>query len=127
MGLFSFFKKSKPLDGTYQRDMSRSEDSYYGNAAYGAAEAFRIVVEDIFSITGRGTVITGKVEAGSIVVGDTVMLRRRDGSGREVTITGIEMFRRVLNSAKKGDNVGLLLRGVDRAEVSRGDILEQCD
>ncbi|MCI8801136.1 EF-Tu/IF-2/RF-3 family GTPase [Acetatifactor muris] len=127
MGLFSFFKKSRPLDGTYQRDRSRTEDISFDNAVYGTAETFRFVVEDIFSITGRGTVVTGKVAAGAVVVGDTVMLRRRDGSGREVLITGIEMFRRMLNSAKKGDNVGLLLRGVDRAEVSRGDILEQCD
>lgn len=131
MGLFHFFKKSKPLDGTYQRDISKTEDIYYdntvyGDAMYGGAETFRMVVEDVFTITGRGTVVTGKIASGSVAVGDTVMLKRQDGSCREVTITGIEMFRKLLNTAVKGDNVGLLLRGVDRAEVGKGDTLEQC-
>lgn len=127
MGLFSFFRKSKPLDGTYQRDMSRTQDNYYDNPMYGDAEKFRMVVEDVFTITGRGTVVTGKIASGTVAVGDTVMLRRQDGSSREVMITGIEMFRRVLNTAVKGDNVGLLMRGMERGEVGRGDILEQCD
>lgn len=131
MGLFNFFRKSKPLDGTYQRDMSKAEDIYYdntvyGDAMYGSAEIFRMVVEDVFSITGRGTVVTGKIASGTLAVGDTVTLRRQDGSSREVTVTGLEMFRKMLNTAAKGDNVGVLLRGVERGSVGRGDILEQC-
>ena len=127
MGLFDRFRKKKPDDGTYYRD--RSQDSagndYGAGAAYGDYGTFRIVVQDVFTITGRGTVITGQVESGSVTIGDTVTLRRVDGSTREVTVTGIEMFRKMLDTAAKGDNVGLLLRGVDRNEVGRGDILEK--
>ena len=86
---------------------------------------FRITVQDVFSITGRGTVITGQIESGSITVGDTVTLRRKDGSSREVVVTGLEMFRKMLDTAKQGDNVGLLLRGIARNEVGRGDVLEK--
>ena len=58
-------------------------------------------------------------------MGDTVTLRRRGGSSREVVVAGLEMFRKMLDTAKQGDNVGLLLRGVDRNEVERGDVLEK--
>lgn len=86
---------------------------------------FRITVQDVFSITGRGTVITGQIESGSITVGDTVTLRRKDGSSREVEVTGLEMFRKMMDTAKQGDNVGLLLYGIARNEVGRGDVLEK--
>ena len=127
MGLFDIFRKKKTDDGTYYRD--RSQDSagndYGAGTVYGEYGTFRITVQDVFTITGRGTVITGQVESGSVTIGDTVTLRRVDGSTREVTVTGIEMFRKMLDTAAQGDNVGLLLRGVDRNEVGRGDILEK--
>lgn len=107
MGLFDIFRK-KPVDGTY-------DDSI----------AFRIVVEDVFSITGKGSVITGRIQSGCVAIGDIVTLRRRDGSVREVAVCGIEMFRKMLNRAVKGDNVGLLLRGLTKDDVGKGDILER--
>jgi translation elongation factor EF-Tu-like GTPase len=84
---------------------------------------FRMPIEDVFVITGRGTVVTGRVEAGVIAKGSTVRLARADGSVRDVEVTGIEMFRKISDSAKAGDNVGLLLRGVGRDDVGRGDVL----
>lgn len=131
MGLFDIFKKKKTDDGTYHREAgSNNAEDYYNNCCntgvsgedYGA---FRITVQDVFSITGRGTVITGQIESGSITVGDTVTLRRKDGSSREIEVTGLEMFRKMLDTAKQGDNVGLLLHGIARNEVGRGDVLEK--
>ena len=83
-----------------------------------------MTVEDVFSITGRGTVVTGRVESGSVALGDIVRLGRMDGSGRDVAVTGIEMFRKMMDRAEQGDNVGLLLRDVERNGVGRGDVLE---
>lgn len=126
MGLFDIFRKKRSDDGTYHREAGSSAEDYYNTgASCGDYGAFRITVQDVFSITGRGTVITGQIEAGSITVGDTVTLRRRDGSSREVVVAGLEMFRKMLDTAKQGDNVGLLLRGVARNEVDRGDVLEK--
>lgn len=126
MGLFCRFKKKNRDDGTYHRDRSRDGELYDGFAGNGfdEGERFRITVEDVFTITGRGTVVTGHVESGSVKVGDTVRLGRTDGSSREVAVAGIEMFRKILNTAKRGDNVGLLLRDVDKNGVGRGDVLE---
>lgn len=127
MGLFDIFRKKKPDDGTYHRDRSYESGAgvYGADAGYADCEAFRITVQDVFTITGRGTVVTGQIASGSIAVGDSVTLRRTDGSAREVTVTGIEMFRKLLDRAVRGDNVGLLLRGVERNEIGRGDILEK--
>ena len=69
--------------------------------------------------------ITGQVRSGRVAVGDRVTLKRLDGSVREVNIGGIEMFRRMLDKAEKGDNVGILLRGLEKSDVGRGDILER--
>ena len=129
MGLLGIFRKKRKDDGTYHRDRSRDEElygSYEGGAVngYGASEPFRITVEDVFSITGRGTVVTGRVESGTVTVGDIVRLKRTDGSSRDVAVTGIEMFRKMTNTAKQGDNAGLLLRDVGRNGVGRGDVLE---
>lgn len=86
-------------------------------------EEFCIYVEDVFSITGRGTVITGHISSGSVSVGDTVTLSRTDGSTRPVTVVGIEMFRKTLDTAGVGDNVGLLIRSITKADIGRGDKL----
>ena len=80
-------------------------------------------MQDVFTITGRGTVIVGQVESGSVHVGDNVTLKRLDGSTRNVTVTGIEMFRKVMNVAQTGDNVGILLRGLTKDDISKGDVL----
>ncbi len=81
--------------------------------------SFRMVVDDVFSIAGRGTVVTGKVEAGTIRAGDEVLVR---GGGRDLKamVTGIEAFRKMLPAAQAGDAIGLLLKGVSRAQVERG-------
>ena len=83
---------------------------------------FLMPVEDIFSITGRGTVATGRIEAGVIKVGDEVEILGL-GEDRKSVVTGVEMFRKLLDTGEAGDNVGLLLRGIDKNEVKRGMVL----
>jgi translation elongation factor EF-Tu-like GTPase len=87
------------------------------------ATGFRMTIEDVFSIAGRGTVVTGRVEAGSISKGATLHLTRVGGSTRELEVTGIEMFRKIVDTATTGDNVGLLLKDVGRDDVGQGDTL----
>ena len=83
---------------------------------------FLMPVEDVFSITGRGTVATGRVERGAIKVGEEVeIVGLRDT--RKTVATGLEMFRKLLDDAQAGDNVGVLLRGIDRDEIERGQVL----
>ncbi len=83
---------------------------------------FLMPVEDVFSITGRGTVATGRIETGVIHVGDEVELLGL-GEDRKSVVTGVEMFRKILDEGQAGDNVGLLLRGVDKREIKRGMVL----
>ena len=80
-------------------------------------------VEDVFTITGRGTVATGRVERGTVKVGDEVHIIGLKDEIRKTVVTGVEMFRKLLDQAEAGDNVGLLLRGIDRKEVERGQVL----
>ena len=80
-------------------------------------------VEDVFSITGRGTVATGRVERGSLKVGEEVEIVGLTEEKRKVVVTGIEMFRKLLDVAETGDNIGALLRGVQRDEIERGQVL----
>ena len=84
---------------------------------------FLMPVEDIFSITGRGTVATGRVERGTVKVNDNVEIVGLTTEKRTVVVTGVEMFRKQLDQAEAGDNVGLLLRGVQRDEIERGQVL----
>ena len=84
---------------------------------------FLMPIEDIFSITGRGTVVTGRIEAGTIHVGDPVELVGFGDAPRGTTVTGVEMFRKLLDQGEAGDNVGLLLRGIDKKEVKRGEVI----
>ena len=83
---------------------------------------FRMTVEDVFSIKGRGTVVTGKIETGTIKIGDEITIQGRNGEKR-IIVSGIEMFCKTMNQAGTGDNVGLLLKDVDRADVQQGDVL----
>ena len=83
---------------------------------------FLMPVEDVFSITGRGTVATGRIETGVIHVGDEVELLGL-GEDKKSVVTGVEMFRKILDEGQAGDNVGLLLRGIDKAEIKRGMVL----
>ncbi|WP_163322039.1 elongation factor Tu [Draconibacterium mangrovi] len=84
---------------------------------------FLMPVEDVFSITGRGTVATGRIETGIIHTGDEMQLIGLGAEGRKTVCTGVEMFRKILDEGMAGDNVGLLLRGVDKKEIKRGQIL----
>jgi len=86
---------------------------------------FLMPVEDVFSITGRGTVATGRIETGVINTGDDVHIIGLGEEARKTVVTGVEMFRKILDRGEAGDNVGLLLRGVDKDEVKRGQVIAQ--
>ena len=98
-------------------------DAYIPQPERATDQPFLMPVEDIFSITGRGTVATGRVERGTVKVGDTVELVGLTNEVRDVVVTGVEMFHKLLDVAEAGDNVGLLLRGVQRDEIERGQVL----
>ena len=80
-------------------------------------------VEDVFSITGRGTVATGRIETGVILTGEEIEIVGLGAEKKKSVVTGVEMFRKILDRGEAGDNVGLLLRGVDKNEIKRGQVL----
>ena len=84
---------------------------------------FLMPIEDIFSITGRGTVVTGRIEAGTIHVNDPAEIVGFNDKPKSTVVTGVEMFRKLLDQGEAGDNVGLLLRGIDKKEVKRGEVI----
>ena len=86
-------------------------------------QPFLMPVEDVFTITGRGTVATGRVERGELKVGDAVEIVGLADEPKDTVVTGVEMFRKILDRAEAGDNIGALLRGVDRKEIERGQVL----
>jgi len=83
---------------------------------------FRMTVQDVFSIRGRGTVVTGQIESGTLTVGDEISFRR-EGVLKKTVVTGIEAFRKSLQQANTGDNVGVLLRDINKPDIQRGDVL----
>ena len=97
-------------------------DAYIPDPARETDKPFLMPVEDVFTITGRGTVATGRVERGTVKVNDTVEIVGM-GSQKQTVVTGVEMFRKLLDEAVAGDNVGLLLRGIQRNEIERGQVL----
>ena len=98
-------------------------DSYIPDPQRDTDKPFLMPVEDVFTITGRGTVATGRVERGMLKLGDKVEIVGLSDEKRETTVTGIEMFRKLLDFAEGGDNIGALLRGVQRNEIERGQVL----
>ena len=98
-------------------------DEYIPNPERDSDKPFLMPVEDVFSITGRGTVSTGRVERGTLNVSDEVEIVGLSEESRKVVVTGIEMFRKLLDTAEAGDNIGALLRGVQRDEIERGQVL----
>ena len=98
-------------------------DEYIPNPERDSDKPFLMPVEDVFSITGRGTVSTGRVERGTLNVSDEVEIVGLTDESRKVVVTGIEMFRKLLDTAEAGDNIGALLRGVQRDEIERGQVL----
>ena len=98
-------------------------EEYIPNPERDTEKPFLMPVEDVFSITGRGTVATGRVERGTLHVNDEVEIVGLNDEARKVVVTGIEMFRKLLDEAEPGDNIGALLRGVARDEIERGQVL----
>ena len=98
-------------------------DSWIPNPERETDKPFLMPVEDVFSITGRGTVATGRVERGVLKVSDEVELVGLTDESRKIVVTGVEMFRKLLDQAEAGDNIGALLRGVQRTEIERGQVL----
>ena len=104
-------------------DLMDAVDSYIPTPQRPTDQPFRMPVEDVFTITGRGTVATGRVERGTIKVGDPVEIVGLADKPKDTVVTGVEMFRKILDLAEAGDNIGALLRGIDRKDVERGQVL----
>ena len=104
-------------------ELMAAVDSYIPDPERETDKPFLMPVEDVFSITGRGTVATGRVERGTLHVSDEVEIVGIKEETRKVVVTGIEMFRKLLDEAQAGDNIGALLRGVQRTEIERGQVL----
>ncbi len=106
-------------------ELMEAVDSYIPDPQRDTDKPFMMPVEDVFSITGRGTVATGRVERGVLKVGDEIEIIGLSDEATKTTCTGVEMFRKLLDQAEAGDNIGALLRGVSRDEVQRGQVLAQ--
>ena len=104
-------------------ELMEQVDSYIPEPERDTEKPFMMPVEDVFSITGRGTVATGRVERGQVRVGDEVEIVGIEEETSKTTVTGVEMFRKLLDYAEAGDNVGTLLRGVTRDQIQRGQVL----
>ena len=118
----------KALEGDAQYvakidELMDAVDSYIPTPVRDTDKPFLMPVEDVFTITGRGTVATGRVERGQVNVGDTIEVVGLKEKAEQYVVTGLEMFRKTLDSAVAGDNVGALLRGVDRKDIERGQVL----
>ena len=105
------------------RDLMDAVDSYIPTPDRAADKPFIMPVEDVFSITGRGTVATGRVERGQLKMGEEVEIVGLMDAPRKTVVTGIEMFRKLLDYAEAGDNIGALLRGIQKTEIERGQVL----
>ena len=103
--------------------LMQAVDSYIPQPERPLDKPFLMPIEDVFSISGRGTVVTGRVETGIVKVGEEVEIVGLADAPRKTTVTGVEMFRKLLDSGQAGDNIGALLRGVGRDDVERGQVL----
>jgi elongation factor Tu len=97
-------------------------DTYIPQPARPIDQPFLMPIEDVFSISGRGTVVTGRVERGVVKVGETVEIVGIKAT-QSTTVTGVEMFRKLLDQGQAGDNIGALIRGIERTQVERGQVL----
>jgi len=104
-------------------DLMEAVDSYIPTPERATDKPFLMPVEDVFTITGRGTVATGRVERGILKVGDEVEVVGLSEERKKTVVTGVEMFRKLLDQAMAGDNIGALLRGVQRTDIERGQVL----
>ena len=118
----------KALEGDEEAEKSilalmDAVDAYIPTPDRPTDKPFLMPVEDVFTITGRGTVATGRVERGTVKVGDTIEVVGLSDKPKQTVVTGVEMFRKLLDLAEAGDNIGALLRGVERKEIERGQVL----
>jgi elongation factor Tu len=118
----------KALDGDEEYvqkiiDLAEQLDTYIPEPERDLDKPFLMPVEDVFSITGRGTVATGRIETGIVNTGDTVEIVGIHEQTSNTVVTGVEMFRKILDEGRAGDNVGCLLRGIKREEIERGQVL----
>jgi len=104
-------------------DLMTKVDEYIPTPERATDKPFLMPVEDVFTITGRGTVATGRVERGAVKVGETIEIVGMTEKPKATVVTGVEMFRKLLDQAVAGDNIGALLRGVERKEIERGQVL----
>jgi len=103
--------------------LMQAVDDYIPTPVRALDKDFLMPIEDVFTITGRGTVVTGRIEQGKVKVGEKVELVGIHEETKDTTVTGVEMFRKMMDEGEAGDNVGLLLRGIDRDEVERGMVV----
>ncbi len=104
-------------------DLMEAVDSYIPTPTREVDKPFLMPIEDVFAIKGRGTVVTGRIERGSVKIGEEIEIVGMAESSRKSVCTGVEMFQKTLDSGQAGDNVGVLLRGVERTDVQRGQVL----
>ena len=114
-----------PNDPVYapMKELMDAVDSYIPTPERPVDQPFLMPVEDVFSITGRGTVATGRVERGVVKLSDEVEIVGLKPQSSKTVVTGVEMFRKLLDQAEAGDNIGVLLRGVQRTDIERGQVL----
>src|SRR5699024_5681277 len=118
--------KALERDADYEEkivELMAAVDEYIPTPERDKDMPFMMPVEDVFSITGRGTVATGRVERGEVKVGDEIEIIGLNEAAVKSTVTGVEMFRKLLDYAEAGDNIGALLRGVSRDDITRGQVL----
>ncbi len=114
-------KECEACNGIWE--LMKAVDEYIPTPERDTDKPFLMPIEDVFSITGRGTVVTGRVERGSIKPGTEVEIVGLTPESRKTVVTGVEMFRKLMDEAVAGDNIGCLLRGIDKDEVERGQVL----
>ena len=119
--MFGFLKKKKSEEELYLEELEQRKRNQ-GDSG-GNSSGFELTVEDVVSLSGRGTVVTGRVSRGELSQGDRVLIRCRDGRVQESRVGGIEAFRKTMKTARAGEIVGVLLQGVTKDQVGRGDTL----
>ena len=120
--LIVFILKKNSIGSSNTEDFYEKKSNYKTESDnFYSSGNFEFEIEDIFSITGRGTVVTGLIKSGVIKKGDKVFIKKSDGTISEDTVTGIESFRKLMDVGEAGQNVGLLLKGSKRNELKRGD------
>ena len=120
--MFKFWKKKKSEEELYLEDLALRKQMQEIQSGRGGTE-FEMTISDVFAVSGRWTVVTGRVSRGTVSQGDRVLIRGHGGRVLETKIGGIESFRKARRTAAEGDAVGLLLKGVQKDQVEPGDIL----